>query len=152
MRGGQGGARGAEGCTRVCGVYEASDQDDQHELCFLRFLKLARPYRAPYHDGKHERHGLQCGGLADEQRLEHILANHAEEAGHEEGARDLHGMCMVCAWSVHGLCMACAWHVHGLCMVCAWLCLVCARPDPAQAGRPGDLTLTTLACAGWAVR
>ena len=106
---------------RVCEVYEASDQDDQHGLYFLRVLKLVTPYRAPYHDGEHERHGLQCGGLADEQRLEHILAHHAEEAGHEEGARDLHGMCMVCAWSAHGIFVVYAW----IFMVDARRCALC---------------------------
>ena len=112
----RGGARGCTGvqkvALRVCEVYEASDQDDQHGLYFLRVLKLVTPYRAPYHDGEHERHGLQCGGLADEQRLEHILAHHAEEAGDEEGARDLHGMHMVCTWHVHVHV-----HVHGMCML-----------------------------------
>ena len=39
-KGVHGGARGARGCTRVCGVYEASDQNDQYELNFLRFLWL----------------------------------------------------------------------------------------------------------------
>ena len=60
---------------QVRAVYGASEQDEHHELYFHRALRLSTAYRAPYHDGEHERDGLQCGGLADEQRLEHVLAH-----------------------------------------------------------------------------
>ena len=46
-------------------------------------------HRAPDHDGEHEGHGLERSGLADEQRLEDILANNADDAGHKEGQTDL---------------------------------------------------------------
>ena len=60
---------------QVRAVYGASEQGEHHELYFRRALRLRAAYRAPYHDGEHERDGLQCGGLADEQRLEHVLAH-----------------------------------------------------------------------------
>ena len=58
---------GVRGCAGVCGVY-----------------------RAPDHDGEHQSDRLQCGGFADEERLENILTDNAEESGHEEGTGDLH--------------------------------------------------------------